>query len=163
MTAREKKLSLLVLLATVLACGNYAYEYFISAGVKSASSSSSVGNAIQGLGASLASMPLGKAEAFILEESLIPPRREIFQLPQKQQRSEKKEEKRTAGATSLVYTGYINVSGTKLAVISGMEYAENDIIPSTGDVVRRITENAVALFSASRQTEWELPYSGDEF
>lgn len=162
MTAREKKLSLLVLLATVLACGNYAYEYFFSAGGKSASSSSAVNNAIQGLGASLAAMPLGKAEAFILEESLRPPRRELFQLPQKQNR-EKKEEKRTAGATSLVYTGYIDVAGTKLAVISGMEYAENDIIPATGDVVRRITENAVALFSASRQTEWELPYSGDEF
>ena len=163
MTTRERTLVCLVAASFLAASGNYAYEHFPSPGIKASSSQAGdVSRAVQELGAALTSMPLTDAKKFILQKSRILPGRECF-LPPRPATASQKKEQRTQEATSLVYSGFIDVAGSRLAVINGMEYAEEDTIPSTGDIVRHITGHAVTLFSTSRNTEWELPYSGDEF
>ena len=166
MTTREKRLAGLCLLALLYALGDFVYGRLFSpqkAADPAEARTREVNAAVQGLGTSLAGMPLGKAGRSILEEAARPLARSVF-LPERPAAVDPAAAaKRLQGPDTLTYTGYIDVAGRVLAVISGMEYAAGDTIPATGDVVRRISAGSVTLFSPSRQTEWELSYSGDEF
>lgn len=67
------------------------------------------------------------------------------------------------GAGALQYTGFVSLGETAMAIVNGMEYAIGDTIPQTGDIIRHISSSEVVLFSPSRNAEWTLSYTGDDF
>ena len=119
--------------------------------------------ASSGMAATIAGLPLREGDVHALTLALRPLAENPFQAALPPARKEGgKLAKNGAEGTVLQYTGYVALDGNAMAIINGMEYAAGDTVPETGDVVRRIGESEVVLFSPSRNAEWALSYSGDD-
>jgi len=53
-------------------------------------------------------------------------------------------------------SGYISMGSTQIAIINGGEYAEGDVIPDTGEVVKTVDDEGVVLSLPENGTERRL-------
>ncbi|MDD2966796.1 MAG: hypothetical protein PHN64_04805 [Desulfovibrionaceae bacterium] len=164
MNSREKKLLAVLVVVAVLAAADRLWE-FSQKGISAPDADKVMADArtaATNTAAAVSALPLKTGEQY----ALFGAQRTAVQNPFIPALNIAVPDAAASGAASggaLQYTGYIAVGSRLLAIIGGMEYAVGDAIPSTGDVVRAISGTAVRLFSPSKNAEWELTYSGDDF
>ena len=104
----------------------------------------------------LQALPLKDAQRYILATAQLPITSNPFSLPPDAPTTAQ------TGQSQLVYSGYVLVGKEALAIVDGLEYAVGDTLPGSGDQIRAIRNDGIVLFSPARNTEWVLPYSGDD-
>lgn len=164
MSSREKKLLFVLVVVALLAAADKLWQWSQrgASPLDPAKAITDARTAATSVAASVSALPLKAGEQYalfgaqrtVVQNPFVPA--QIVSVPDAAQAG-------AAGGAALQYTGYVAVGTHLLAIIGGMEYAVGDAIPSTGDVVRAISGTAVRLFSPSKNAEWELSYSGDDF
>jgi len=171
MNSREKKLLGLVIVALILAAGNFFYSSLdkFDAVVSSDSKAEAASSAVAQMSARMASMPLNAEARRRLAAANEPLKRDPLQAVPAvcAQRPE----------TSLPFIsvdGLIHMGRTHLVILGGVEFARGDMIPETGEVVKSIGADSVVLelpdtgmrrtlnfVEQDLQTNYEEPKAGD--
>lgn len=108
----------------------------------------------------LQSLSISEGQRYILAAALRPASRNPFHIPDASLTSTRAA--LPSDPSGMAYSGFILVGKSALAIIGGLEYGVGDTLPNSGDVIRAIRADGVTLYSPSRNTEWTLPYTGDD-
>ncbi len=162
MTLREKILLGSMGVAIVGAGIQYALDLMLSADISQKETDTlQQARSVSGeVSAALQSLSISEGQRYILAAALRPASRNPFQLPDANLPNTRIAQ--PSDLSGMAYSGYIQVGKTALAIIGGLEYGVGDTLPNSGDVVRAIRADGVILYSPSRNTEWTLPYTGDD-
>lgn len=157
MNSREKKLLGLVIVALILAAGNFFYSSLdkFDAVVSSDSKAESASSAVAQMSARMASMPLKRDPL-----QAVPASRQFARNGQK--------------LPFISVDGLIHMGRTHLVILGGVEFARGDMIPETGEVVKSIGADSVVLelpdtgmrrtlnfVEQDLETNYEEPKAGD--
>lgn len=159
MTVREKLL--LAFMGLALAGGGvqFALNMLPAAAPQDEAEALQRARAVSGdVSAALQGLAISEGQRYILATALRPASGNPFTLPEVLAGSQHS----VQDTSGLVYSGYVRVGNAALAIIGGLEYGVGDALPNTGDVIRAIRADGVTLYSPSRDTEWTLPYAGDD-
>lgn len=171
MNSREKKLLGLVIVALILAAGNFFYSSLdkFDAVVSSDSKAEAASSAVAQMSARMASMPLNAEARRRLAAANEPLKRDPLQAVPASRQFARNGQK----------LPFISVDGliqgrTHLVILGGVEFARGDMIPETGEVVKSIGADSVVLelpdtgmrrtlnfVEQDLQTNYEEPKAGD--
>ena len=167
MNSREKKLLGLVIVALILAAGNFFYSSLdkFEAVVSSDSKAESASSAVAQVSARMASMPLNAEARRRLAAASDP----LQAVPASRQFARNGQK-----LPFISVDGLIHMGRTHLVILGGVEFARGDMIPETGEVVKSIGADSVVLelpdtgmrrtlnfVEQDLQTNYEEPKAGD--
>lgn len=172
MNSREKKLLGLVIVALILAAGNFFYSSLdkFDAVVSSDSKAEAASSAVAQMSARMASMPLNAEARRRLAAANEPLKRDPLQAVPASRQFARNGQK----LPFISVDGLIHMGRTHLVILGGVEFARGDMIPETGEVVKSIGADSVVLelpdtgmrrtlnfVEQDLQTNYEEPKAGD--
>lgn len=174
MNSREKKLLGLVIVALILAAGNFFYSSLdkFDAVVSSDSKAESACKlpAVAQMSARMASMPLNAEARRRLAAANEPLKRDPLQAVPASRQFARNGQK----LPFISVDGLIHMGRTHLVILGGVEFARGDMIPETGEVVKSIGADSVVLelpdtgmrrtlnfVEQDLETNYEEPKAGD--
>lgn len=171
MNSREKKLLGLVIVALILAAGNFFYSSLdkFEAVVSSDSKAESARSAVAQMSARMASMPLTPKRRRLAAANEPLKRDPLQAVPASRQFARNGQK-----LPFISVDGLIHMGRTHLVILGGVEFARGDMIPETGEVVKSIGADSVVLelpdtgmrrtlnfVEQDLQTNYEEPKAGD--
>ena len=171
MNSREKKLLGLVIVALIVAAGDFFYSSLdkFKAVVSSDSKAEAASAAVAQMSARMASMPLN-AEARRRLAAGEPLKSDPLQAVPASQQFARNGQK----LPFISVDGFIHMGRTHLVILGGVEFARGDVIPETGEVVKSIGADSVVLelpdtgmrrtlnfVEQDLETNYEEPKAGD--
>ena len=149
MNSREKKLFGLVIVALIVAAGDYFYSSLdkFKAVVSSDSKAEAASAAVAQMSALMASTPLNAEARRRLAAASEPLKSDPLQAVPASQQFARNGQK----LPFISVDGFIHMGRTHLVILGGVEFARGDVIPETGEVVKSIGADSVVL---------ELPDTG---
>lgn len=172
MNSREKKLLGLVIVALILAAGNFFYSSLdkFEAVVSSDSKAEAASSAVAQVSARMASMPLNAEARRRLAAANEPLKRDPLQAVPASRQFARNGQK----LPFISVDGLIHMGRTHLVILGGVEFARGDMIPETGEVVKSIGADSVVLelpdtgmrrtlnfVEQGLETNYEEPKAGD--
>ena len=97
---------------------------------------------------------LSKKQTFIMEKAQAPWKKDPFiQISPQQAKEEKNVDKPAVLTSSILYTGFLQMGDTRLAIINGIEYEAGDKLEPGGFVIQNIHPNHVVIAPADRKNK----------
>jgi hypothetical protein len=164
MEKREKVLLALM----IIAIGYGAFELFVRPAFKTADAPAAVNvdeatNLSQTLSKSLAEAELRVEEKLILEKAAAPWTADPFYDWPHPRAAEATDTKPALAleqiGKTIIYSGYLEMGRTRIAVINGLEYRVGETLVDGSFVVERITPASVTLKAAQSQQQLVIPYA----
>ena len=154
MTNREKIIVGLMLLVVVYG----VYTLFLSpppnpGSLRSAKQQTSL-NAFVTKVAEKSKIGLSKKQTYIMEKAQAAWKKDPFiQISPQQAKEEKIVDKPAVLTSSILYTGFLQMGDTRLAIINGIEYEAGDKLEPGGFVIQNIHPNHVVIAPADRKNK----------
>jgi hypothetical protein len=169
MNGREK--TIVVLMALVVMYGGYSLFFSSSAKTPQISTSKETDVAEVGQFATQIKDTLKQDESstavdvYVIQQATQPWENDPFlksELKEKSRAREAEEETVIMGNDGLIYSGYLQVGTTKLAIINGIEYEKGEVLPDQGGyAVIDIFPNKVILGAGERNKKIIIPLIED--
>lgn len=166
MSNREKIILVLMGLAVLYGAYTYLWPSGDNAPPGQAKKSTEELNTyVLGIAASLPQMTLTKTEKYVIASAGAQWPENPFltvRMPEKEPPRPEEEEPIPAEELNLRYTGYVEMSGRRLAVVNGIEYAVGEWLKDVGYKIARIDPKQV-IIESKNQRQFILPIEEDSF